>query len=947
MNSIIYVDLVGLSEQDASIAILGGFSSRAKPSQAPAYPGTARITPNSVPFPGPPIDSHVIGSIIVPGAKDSVSTAPLQPHLIRLPGPSLSPTVRLTLMQKLNAIPAQQLNMLIFALNPPSGLIPPMPAPQSDRTSALLSWAEGEGGCGLSQVQEVLDAIIDVASWQGSPYPGLRPFRQDESQIFFGRARETDALIDRLRNSYRRFLAVVGASGTGRSSLVYAGVLPRLQENAVDGSATWQVISLQPGGQGDNPFLAVANELRRLLPPQTMLPNRLAKELEDDPAIVAGYVDQVLTGKPTSAQLMLFVDQLEELFTQAENYRQKFVDLLKETARQSRTRVLVTLREDSLRQFLPLLQSPADPLLTEIEPVFVLQPGLVALTDMIRRPAQVAGVTLDDGVADKILEDAGNDPGALPLAAFCLNQLYDKGAPERRITLRQYQEMGGLHEAIGRHAAETVERDDTLDILFLKLVTVDRDGNAVRRRATHAELDGDDAVRGLVGKLSGDPGRLLTVTEHTVELAHDALLDKWPMLKDWIEGNRADMRLWVELEHNANNWLRSSRDSSLLWKGGKLQEARQLLKRAPPYLPEKITIDDMKRFIKASIMARWKTRAYVSLISSTFIIGSLVVIAVIMVYITPSRLSRTAMPVGSFDDNHPFGLYDVLGNVWEWTQDCGPLTVSSAGATYSYNWCIARGGSWDNLEKWKVCPSYPLALAEGHRVPTVGFRLAREVDDEEVREKGRKDIRDCDECPQMVILEGGDFEVRAPLSEAESCVSEPIRTQVTIKPLAIGKYEVTVKEWNAFKDRGARAPEKRTNGHRPITSVSWKDAQEYVAWLTSHTKKQYRLPSGTEWEYAARGNTKTHRWWGDELDPGKANCAACGLTWKQLCDWLFFCDWLFSGARQAMSAIAAYDQWFIPKRANTDTGGEFIFSGETKLTTAVFKHLPKVTRAYF
>jgi formylglycine-generating enzyme required for sulfatase activity len=736
----------------------------------------------------------------------------------------------------------------------------------------------------------------------GSPYPGLRPFRTDESQIFFGRARETDALIARLRDSDCRFLAVVGTSGTGRSSLVYAGVLPRLQENAVDGSATWQIVSFQPGRQGPNPFLAVANELLRLLPQQTILPIRLAEELEKDPATVAGYADQALIERPTSARLMLFVDQLEELFTQvAGNYRQKFVDLLQEAVRHPRVQVLVALRADSLPQFLELRQSSIE----TFETFPLAPPGPTALTDMIRRPAQVAGVTLEDGVADKILEDAGNDRGALPLVAFCLKELYDNSAPEHRITLRQYQRMGGLHEAIGMHATATMERilpggrDDILEILFSKLVTVDRDGHAVRRRVPHAELDGNDTVRRLAEELSKEPGWLLTRTEHTVELSHDALLDNWRTLKEWIERNRADMRLWAELEHDAKNWRSSSHEDSLLWKGRKLQEARKLLKRAPPYLPEEVTIDEMKRFIQASIMARWKTRAYVSLISSALsVLIAAVAFAVIMVYITPSFL-RTAMPGGSFGDDHPFGLYDVLGNVWEWTEDCleVPSMDRSARAMYSDNWCIARGGSWDNHEDWKVRASYPLPLAKTHTVRTVGFRVARTVDGGEPRGKVpncEECFSDCIGCPEMVILPGGPFTVRRPPRETEGCREEHPQTVVAIDPFAIGRYEVMVGEWNKCvsspvtgKKCKEKASENQTDEGRPIMNVSWEDAQEYVEWLNLYTKKQYRLPSGAEWEYAARGNKDTCRWWGNELGRGKANCAACGLTWKQFFDWLF------------------------------------------------------------
>jgi formylglycine-generating enzyme required for sulfatase activity len=441
-------------------------------------------------------------------------------------------------------------------------------------------------------------------------------------------------------------------------------------------------------------------------------------------------------------------------------------------------------------------------------------------------------------------------------------------------------------------------RDDILEILFSTLVTVDRDGHAVRRRATHAELDGDVAVRSLVRELSGEPGRLLTSTEATVELSHDALLDKWPMLKGWIERNRTDMRLWAELEHDANNWLRPPHDNSLLWRGRKLQEARELLKREPPYLPKNITINDMKRFIKASIITRWKTRAYVSFTGFAF---SLVSFAVIIVDITPSLLPRTPMPVGSFGDTHPFNLYDVFDNVWEWTQDClateDTLTGSSARAANSYDWCLARGGSWDNHEEWKVRASYRLPLARDHRAPTVDFRVARKVYDGET--PGRP-VWDCpdqgrDVCPQMVILPPPEkpFVVRAPKIETGPCENEDPRLEQpkdVIGLLAIGQNEVTVEEWDACKGCDKIAVEKRTNGRRPITNVSWKDAQNYVAWLTSHTNKQYRLPSGAEWEYAARGGEKgdkaTCRWWDDKtLGRGKANCAACGSTWKQFFDW--------------------------------------------------------------
>ena len=265
-----------------------------------------------------------------------------------------------------------------------------------------------------------------------------------------------------------------------------------------------------------------------------------------------------------------------------------------------------------------------------------------------------------------------------------------------------------------------------------------------------------------------------------------------------------------------------------------------------------------------------------------------------MVYITPSSLNRIAMPVCSFDAN-PFGLYDVLGNVWEWTDDCLTLTDGSGRAATPYEWCLARGGSLDNSEEWKVHEAYSLALTKEHQVATVGFRVARKVDDKEKANVGKL-FRDCPDCPEMVILRGRLFKVRVPEREAEPCKVKHLLEVPPIEPFAIGRHEVTVEEWSACV-REKRCEEKKisenpSNDRRPIRNVSWYDAQNYVEWLNSRKDKEdyrlpdYRLPSGVEWQYAARGNTDTCRWWGNELGRGNANCEACGLTWNQFFDWL-------------------------------------------------------------
>lgn len=166
--SLIYIDIVGASEQDAQLAILGAFSTRAKPSRAPRFPGEEAVEINhpSVPFPGEssnPTGGNLSDSIITTTDGNHLIGAKLKPRLDYIPNTSFSASERLTLARNLSAIPPQQFNMIVFALNPPPGIIPPMPIPQGDRAHALLEWAKGPGGCSLHDVQTILNELLEPA----------------------------------------------------------------------------------------------------------------------------------------------------------------------------------------------------------------------------------------------------------------------------------------------------------------------------------------------------------------------------------------------------------------------------------------------------------------------------------------------------------------------------------------------------------------------------------------------------------------------------------------------------------------------------------------------------------------------------------------------------------------------------------------------------------------
>jgi HEAT repeat protein len=339
---------------------------------------------------------------------------------------------------------------------------------------------------------------------------------------------------------------VVGASGTGKSSLIRAGLIPRLHDGAIESSQKWRVVTCTPGAAGENPFLALAFELVHQLPTLAhKLPIEIATALARTPQRISDYATA-----PTGGAVLLFIDQLEELFTHAAaTYRKAFGTLLAHAVAQPHLRVVATLRADFLPQgadipdLAPLLQASA-----AIFPLFPPKPA--ALFDMIRKPAERAGLELEGVLAAEILRDAGTDAGALPLMAFCLEELYRRTAPDHRLTMDTYDALGRLRGVISRRAAvlleelreaEDVDLDAALSKIFQDLVHVDAAGTATRRRAFQDELGDMPPIPQLLKALIN--GRLLAAEDAdgraTVTLAHEALLLEWPALREWLDFHRS------------------------------------------------------------------------------------------------------------------------------------------------------------------------------------------------------------------------------------------------------------------------------------------------------------------------------------------------------------------------------------------------------------------------
>jgi WD40 repeat protein/serine/threonine protein kinase len=415
-----------------------------------------------------------------------------------------------------------------------------------------------------------------------NPYKGLRAFQEADADDFFGRETLTDALLQRLRETgvRSRFLVVIGPSGSGKSSAVKAGVLPHLRAGAVDGSAAWFIVEMTPGAY---PLEELEASLLRVAinPPASLLP-----QLQEDTRGLVRAVKRILPAVGTTpAELVLYIDQFEEVFTQVtdESTRLHFLQSLLAAAEDpsSRLRVVVTLRADFYDR--PLSYTGFGELVRECTEV-VLPMTRDELHRAIMAPAEKNGLSLETGLGAAILADVGDQPGALPLIQYALTELFER-REGRWLTLKAYQEIGGVLGALARRADDlyeqlSSEQQAIARQMFLRLVTLGEGSEDTRRRTLISELHSleidpanvqqviDLFARYRLLTLDRDP---LTRTP-TVEVAHEALLRQWQTFRGWLDNFREDLRLQRRLASAAHEWRQSGEDTSYLASGSRLEQ---------------------------------------------------------------------------------------------------------------------------------------------------------------------------------------------------------------------------------------------------------------------------------------------------------------------------------------------------------------------------------------
>lgn len=679
-----------------------------------------------------------------------------------------------------------------------------------------------------------------------SPYRGLAAMRENDSDYFFGRNRETIEVLGVLATEPNRLPVLLGNSGVGKSSLAQAGVLTALKRQAwpEDGAAPplwpyalrdshrWRYFTLRPGTKPIGSLVEAILNTWQLDRTSTEWPERCAEWVEKligDTVNLRDLLDQttrryVELEEPEPAAFFLYIDQGEELYVRAEaRQRRRFSQSLAQALGSRSLYAMMSLRAD----FFGELQKD-EPLYNTHRLISVPPLREAALRDVVTRPAELLSARFEnDRLAGDIVrwtaEESATDACTLPMLSYLLDDMWTRmvhqGDGVLRLSAKSIELSGVLVDRADAFLATHPDSvGDLRRILTLKLATLREGEDPTRRRALRSEFT--DQEWRLVSELAGHPNRLLSTAspeggEPYAEVAHEAIFRHWDKLRTWIAAEREFLAWRSGLEAARRAWQQtsdSSSDGALLMGLALAQAQNWSVKR----------FDDIpaadRAFITRSRKAAQQRSRRVQALVAALAFG---VVAVLTGWLNQSYLTER---INWFTTMRPYMLANVR-------------------------------------------PYVLTAEAEHALKPLASFRECAK------------------DCPEMIVIPAGAFTMGSPATEKGRYGNEGPQHEVTIAmPFAVSKFDVTFAEWNACVSVG-ECPQANDygfgQGTQPVIDVSWNDAQQYVAWLSRMTGQPYRLPTEAEWEYAARAGTKTAFFWGDEIDSGSdnANCNGCGSAW--------------------------------------------------------------------
>ncbi|MBX2998774.1 MAG: hypothetical protein KF893_09720 [Caldilineaceae bacterium] len=445
------------------------------------------------------------------------------------------------------------------------------------------------------------------------PFQGLRFFDVADTDRFFGREELTAEFVDHLRDL--AFLAVIGASGSGKSSLVRAGVVAALHRgktlpNGVRrplGSTEWPLFIFTPGV---HPLESLATTVTTSDAQAAALLARMKAQSDGLRQHLQELIDQTQSG-----HVLMVVDQFEEVFALCRDQNEQRVFIANvlctvglsgdrataddASAASNPARLILTLRADFYAQC-----AEFEALRTALERYqrYIGPMSQAELRNAIEAPAAQDNWLFEPGLVDLMLEDIENEPGALPLLSHALLETW-KRRSGRTLTLAGYQAAGRIQGAIAKTADQTFAQlsDEERQIarnIFLRLTELGEGVQDTRRRVSPTELivhaaqtaEVEEVVRRLVD------ARLLTTDKNQVEVAHEALIREWPQLRRWLTENRDALRVHRELTEAAQDWLRLEKDPGALYRGLRLAQAVEWRQK------EEDTLNELERsFLEASV----------------------------------------------------------------------------------------------------------------------------------------------------------------------------------------------------------------------------------------------------------------------------------------------------------------------------------------------------------
>ena len=476
-------------------------------------------------------------------------------------------------------------------------------APPEAIASALSDRCEAEYARAWQELQQERKSKRPTAN----PYRGLEAFTEEAAHLFFGREAESDALWARCRALFDqpgglRILTVLGPSGSGKSSLARAGLLPRLRRDPLPGPQPMRIATLRPGWRPLERLAQALLQVRRCEAgeggePSAAAISQLSRELGQCDA--DGIYDRLrleiaLWPDSDRSPLLLLVDQLEEIYTQASDAaaRHAFIEGLLHAAADPARQVMVilTLRSDFIGE--TMAHRPLNRAIGESHVLVTAMPP-AELRRAIAEPARRAQRPIDAPTIDLILSEALGSAGALPLLQFALHRVFE-GMQAGRPAFATLREIGGVGGALAQRAQEIYERlpgpeQAMLRRALLRLIRLGDGTRDTRRQAAVVDLCGGGEreidVLSVLRQLADRNARLVTLSEsggrYTAEITHEALFEHWVALRTWIAESRSDRRFHDRVADAARLWSESGRPAGRLWRAPDLDLLCDYQRRCP------------------------------------------------------------------------------------------------------------------------------------------------------------------------------------------------------------------------------------------------------------------------------------------------------------------------------------------------------------------------------